>query len=471
MRICRPSPCVISSMTAIRATHPSSVTVTELDHNYLVCVRGSRVDRLVYPKKVWESVDELLRWFISSDRLPQQGFVFYGPPGTGKTSMAKIIAEMYGLPTFKIDPLLQSKWYGETEKNLYNIMREAEAKEPSVVLMDDCDWLLLDRGLKSKETSATTQLSVMRVVLETIERWNENGRKVLVVATTNASIELLDQALLRSGRLGRPVYIPLPDYEAVYEFLVSEGVSPDTARRWAVRAVNLGLGMADIKLDVLPKLKQNVEPIVEPRTERGYRRYIVDLTNVAKEVEPYFKVLDVTGDFPNVVRLRSARGSRTVVWFSGPENVSIAVANAFITYYSKLPAVTLVDVRYVSDAAEASNMLKGFLIIPTQLMDQRLSGVLGLAQCIAYAGKGVHEGFRIDVRGTLGKTIDRRVVMRGAGYTVLTFYGANAGRDEVERLVQLGLSRGEDWFFNVLNNFGYYGASVSHLEYTTQTQG
>lgn len=461
----RPSPCFISTETVIKSSKAMKISTVKLVHNYVIEVveqrSGRVVDRLVYPLKVWERIERAMGNFIALDRHPFQGILLYGPPGTGKTSAAGLVAQSLGLPTISVSPTdVLSKWLGESERNLFVILREAEKQEPCVLLVDDCEWLLLSRELKSRETAATTQLGVMKILLEAVERWSREGVKVFVVATTNAGIEILDQALLRSGRLGKPVYVPLPDFEAVNEFLVLEGVDEKRAREWAVKSVSMGLPMSDVKLEILPALLRGEQPLIEPRSERGYRRYVADLSfsPIQLKVERYFKSLDPLGDFSDVVKRRSDRGLRTVVWFRGPENVAVAVANAFIQNYAKMPAVTVVDPRYVFDVVDAAESLRGFLIVPDSLVEK--DEVFGSAKRLAFAGSRPHNAVKIDVLPSNPSTDDYVAL----SYIVLSFYGFDVTLEDVDKLSRIASRYGEKHLLEVLDNSGYYGLKPAHLE-------
>ncbi|MEM1759911.1 MAG: ATP-binding protein [Thermofilaceae archaeon] len=465
--LCRPDPCFITRYTRVVPVKRTRYTVERLQHNVVVTVEhGKSVERLVYPVRVWETVESVLRRFFTS-RPPQQGFLFYGPPGTGKTSLAELIARMHGLTVVRITPTsVLSKWVGESERNLYALLKEGEALEPSVVLVDDCEWLFRSRELKASSATGQIELTLTNILLDAIEDYFVNEKKVLVLATTNAPLELIDPALLRSGRLGKPIHIPLPDYEAVYEFLVREGIDQERARRWAYYAVNMGLGMADVKHDLLQQLREGVEPVVEPKREPGYARYFfVSPREYEREVIEYLRSLDPYGDFSETVKERSRRYKRTSLWFAGPENVAVALANAFVTYYGRMPSVTLLSARYALDAVDAANTLGGFLIVPWSIVRYGHIDATSLFASLnlAFAGPDAVNAVRVSPvpeRGAVA--VDK--ALRAITVIVLEFYGARCTREAVEKLVTRARSMDVHRYLELLNKLGYYGSRPEHLE-------
>merc|ERR1712203_1329208 len=120
--------------------------------------------------------------FIKMGITPPKGLLMYGPPGCSKTMIAKALANESGLNFLSIKgPELFSKWVGESERAVREVFRRARQVKPSIVFFDEMDGV---EGLEG----------------------------VTVVAATNRP-DMMDQALLRPGRLDRVVYVPLPDID------------------------------------------------------------------------------------------------------------------------------------------------------------------------------------------------------------------------------------------------------------------
>jgi ATP-dependent 26S proteasome regulatory subunit len=128
--------------------------------------------------------------------------LFYGDPGTGKTMAAGVIAAASGLPLYVIDTgSLVSKWVGETEKNLGETFRAAEAGH-AMLLFDEADAIF---GKRTDVQSSTDRYANMQTnfLLTQIEMFN--GVSIL---TTNRE-SVMDQAFQR--RLTFRVHFPMPE--------------------------------------------------------------------------------------------------------------------------------------------------------------------------------------------------------------------------------------------------------------------
>ena len=128
--------------------------------------------------------------------------LFYGDPGTGKTMAAGVIAAASGLPLYIIDTAsLVSKWVGETEKNLGEVFRAAEAGH-AMLLFDEADAIF---GKRTDVQNSTDRYANMQTnfLLTSIEMFN--GVSIL---TTNRE-SVMDQAFQR--RLTFRVQFPMPE--------------------------------------------------------------------------------------------------------------------------------------------------------------------------------------------------------------------------------------------------------------------
>ena len=97
--------------------------------------------------------------------------LFYGDPGTGKTMAAGVIAAASGLPLYIIDTAsLVSKWVGETEKNLGEVFRAAEAGH-AMLLFDEADAIF---GKRTDVQNSTDRYANMQTnfLLTSIEMFN-----------------------------------------------------------------------------------------------------------------------------------------------------------------------------------------------------------------------------------------------------------------------------------------------------------
>jgi len=147
-----------------------------------------------------------------------KGLLMYGPPGCSKTMIAKALANESGLNFLSIKgPELFSKWVGESERAVREVFRKARQVKPSIVFFDEIDAVGGARGSSGNGGSKVGD----RVLAQLLTEMDgvEGLVGVTVVAATNRP-DMMDQALLRPGRLDRVVYVPLPDLETRLKVLL-----------------------------------------------------------------------------------------------------------------------------------------------------------------------------------------------------------------------------------------------------------
>ncbi|XP_073008095.1 vesicle-fusing ATPase isoform X1 [Typha latifolia] len=146
-----------------------------------------------------------------------KGMLLFGPPGTGKTLMARQIGKLLNGKEPKIvnGPEVLSKFVGETEKNVRDLFADAEndqrtqgdQSELHVIIFDEIDAICKSRG--STRDGTGVHDSIVNQLLTKIDGV-ESLNNVLLIGMTNRK-DLLDEALLRPGRLEVHVEINLPD--------------------------------------------------------------------------------------------------------------------------------------------------------------------------------------------------------------------------------------------------------------------
>ncbi len=141
--------------------------------------------------------------FVSANDDRPKGVMLLGVQGGGKSLAAKAVAGFWGLPLLRLDfGTLYNKFFGETERNLRNSLKQAELMAPCVLWMDE-----IEKGLATGQTDNATS----KRVLSTLLTWMaENDRPVFIVATSN-DISELPPELVRKGRLDEVFFVDLPD--------------------------------------------------------------------------------------------------------------------------------------------------------------------------------------------------------------------------------------------------------------------
>jgi transitional endoplasmic reticulum ATPase len=146
---------------------------------------------------------------------PPKGILLYGPPGTGKTMIAQAVANETSANFISVrGPQMLSKWVGESEKAIREIFKKARQVSPSIVFFDELDSIAPMRGMD--EGSHVTERVVNQLLAELDGL--EALKDVVVIAATNRP-DILDPALLRSGRFDRLLMIGAPDKLGRYEIL------------------------------------------------------------------------------------------------------------------------------------------------------------------------------------------------------------------------------------------------------------
>ncbi|OQR78160.1 spermatogenesis-associated protein 5-like [Tropilaelaps mercedesae] len=148
---------------------------------------------------------------------PPSGLLMYGPPGCAKTMIARALATESGLNFLAVKgPELFSKWVGDSERAVRDLFRKARSAAPAIVFFDEIDVIATERKSSSDGGSGVGDrvLAQLLTEMDGIEALED----VMIVAATNRP-DIIDEALLRPGRLDSMVYVPLPDEAARREIL------------------------------------------------------------------------------------------------------------------------------------------------------------------------------------------------------------------------------------------------------------
>ncbi|MGQ4873018.1 MAG: CDC48 family AAA ATPase [Promethearchaeia archaeon] len=170
-----------------------------------------------------QELKEAVEWPIKYPKLferagirPLNGILLFGPPGCGKTLLAKAIATESECNFITIKgPEIFSKWVGESEKAIREVFRKARQAAPSIIYFDEIDAISSSRGFTAGGSPVYD--SIVNQILVEMDGI-ENRKGIIVIASTNRP-DMVDPALLRSGRFDRLIYVKAPDYEARLKIL------------------------------------------------------------------------------------------------------------------------------------------------------------------------------------------------------------------------------------------------------------
>lgn len=146
---------------------------------------------------------------------PPKGILFYGHPGTGKTLLAKAVAASTNSTFIEVvGSELVQKFIGEGAKMVSEIFELARKKAPSIVFIDELDSLAAKRVEIGTSGEREVNRTFMQLLAE-IDGFEPLGN-VKIIGATNRK-DILDPAIIRSGRLDRLIYIPLPKKDSRFE--------------------------------------------------------------------------------------------------------------------------------------------------------------------------------------------------------------------------------------------------------------
>ncbi|KAF5960214.1 hypothetical protein HYC85_001423 [Camellia sinensis] len=236
-----------------------------------------------------------------------KGMLLYGPPGTGKTLMARQIGKMLNGKEPKIvnGPEVLSKFVGETEKNVRDLFADAEQDQRTqgdqsdlhVIIFDEIDAICKSRG--STRDGIGVHDSIVNQLLTKIDGV-ESLNNVLLIGMTNRK-DLLDEALLRPGRLEVQVEISLPDEPGRLQILQihtnkmkeNSFLAPDVnLQELAARTKNYSgaelEGVVKSAVSYALNRQLNMDDLTKPVDEESIKVTMEDFLNAVSEVRPAF---------------------------------------------------------------------------------------------------------------------------------------------------------------------------------------
>ena len=148
-----------------------------------------------------------------------KGILLYGPPGTGKTLIARKIGSMITEKEPKIvnGPEIMDKYVGQSEKNIRDLFNDAkydydmnkDNSDLHVIIFDELDAISRTRGRSGAQSGVND--SVVNQLLSMIDGVNQLNN-IFIIGMTNRK-DLIDEALLRAGRIEVHIEIGLPNLD------------------------------------------------------------------------------------------------------------------------------------------------------------------------------------------------------------------------------------------------------------------
>jgi len=222
--------------------------------------------------------------FKKADTVPPKGIILYGVPGTGKTLLAKAAATESEANFISVKgPEILSKWIGEAEQGVREIFRKARQSSPSIIFLDEVEALAPVRSASRGDSGVIDRvLSQLLTEIDGIEEL----RGVTILAATNR-LDMIDPALLRSGRLEVHLELPVPDAQARKAILAihlgKKPVSSDFSTDWLV-AETEGLVGADLESIVRGAALRVISEFVE-KNENDLNKFMIKRKHFEASIE------------------------------------------------------------------------------------------------------------------------------------------------------------------------------------------
>ncbi len=198
-------------MEALKEVEPSAIreVFTEIPDVKWDDVGGlSEVKRILMETIEWPM--KYGKLFEHAGTSPSKGILLYGPPGTGKTLLAKAVASESEVNFISVKgPEILSKWVGESEKGIREVFKKAKQASPCIIFFDEIDSVTPRRGSEAASHVVDRVISQFLTELDGIEEL----KGIVVLAATNR-LDIIDPALLRSGRFDFHLELPVPDEAA-----------------------------------------------------------------------------------------------------------------------------------------------------------------------------------------------------------------------------------------------------------------
>ena len=249
-------------------------------------------------------IDEMVLYPMKSPEKARQlglnpggGVLLFGPPGTGKTMLGKAIAGALEAPFYYASGAdLRSKWYGESEQKLSQLMIAAKSQKVAVVFLDEIESLLPRRT----EGSHAADNRVVTQFLSDLGGFKDSQNLLLVLGATNKPWAI-DEAVFRTGRFDEKVYVGPPDFPArrkILELNLKGAALSDDVDLDGIAAEMEGASGSDVaavvsaaKRTALARaIRENADPAVKGR-DFAEARSRIPLSITEEILSPYRKFM------------------------------------------------------------------------------------------------------------------------------------------------------------------------------------
>ena len=220
--------------------------------------------------------------FAEAGLRMERGVLLYGPPGTGKTLLARAVAHECGARFISVrGPELLTKWFGESEQAVRDLFERARSVAPCVIFFDEIEAVARRRDGGAADAGAADR--VVNQLLAEMDGLVDLGQVSIIGATNNPGA--IDPAILRPGRLGLHIEVPLPDRAGRAELFAMYLRADTLADRYeAYASMTDGSSAAEVamiareaRLGALRRVGfAHAEPVADEDVLAGIRRRVRD---------------------------------------------------------------------------------------------------------------------------------------------------------------------------------------------------
>ncbi|MGB3346168.1 MAG: ATP-dependent zinc metalloprotease FtsH [Candidatus Humimicrobiia bacterium] len=159
-------------------------------------------------KEIAEFLENPAKFHALGAKIPK-GVLLYGPPGSGKTLLARAVAGEAKVPFFQISGSeFVELFVGVGASRVRDLFDQAKANEPCIVFIDEIDAVGRHRGAGIGGGHDEREQTLNQLLVE-MDGFDIHD-SIIVMAATNRP-DILDQALLRTGRFDRRIVVSIPD--------------------------------------------------------------------------------------------------------------------------------------------------------------------------------------------------------------------------------------------------------------------
>lgn len=336
---------------------------------------NTKLSDISLPSSVKKEAETLIDYlnnrsiYIEKDIKIPNGILLYGPPGTGKTMFARAIAGEAGCSFYALSGSDFVEMYvGRGAARVRKLFKAAKDNSPAIIFIDEIDAI----GTKRNTDNNSERDQTLNALLNELDGFDKRNN-VLVIAATNR-IEVLDPALIRPGRFGKHIAVPIPmtknERMHIIKLHAKEEYFTEDVNLDKFAKITTGFSGADIASILnearLIAVNENKEKADDDCIEKAFNQFITkghekDKDELQKDDE---KRMVAIHEASHAIAAKLLCGNSVpmvsiIATTSGAGGYTISLPEDDISYYSKDMLYDRIKMMY---AGRAGEMLKGYPI-------------------------------------------------------------------------------------------------------------